>query len=935
LLSALTKRLADPGSTLTAAEQTGFDTFIGQGGTGAGGWPEALGGDVHGWNQMCRTNWFNGRFLTAEALRRQDVYFDVRARLNMHALMPGIAYGLGLTTDGDFNTTPPVSGAGWRAGSFSVDKSMTLSPGLAFDMIGRPILVAEDFRFDLRQLLALQQTQPRRVVGGGTEFASCVCLAPDPAGATGGSALIRPGPYLLIIEAAEKPDGQAKVYGEVCGGSQPVTCQTEAWCSGFGLSLARFPVEMPDGDDVRSAWDLRGILSAYYFDVCEYSLIKRWDPPFATDHGFCAPSGPGRHDRGAVALAMLYLAESGDAVFVDRWIPRRIIADTPGEDWHRTRFGAPPRAARWARIHQFQCMLAESLAVHRLVTDDKFDNMNLLRRGFRHIPPIGFLPIDRTSAGRQANREPSGRLAGVQLTAAQAGAVSGYVRAALQQGKYYFAGTNVLTYGTVALHDDDILEDLSNVFDKDPIQLEYGQFPDFERVDLGRSLYATASNLGVNLSAIVTVPNLGNTLAAVAAVLTAVPVADYVNRHVEIVKLVVPLQGLVRRHPGLGVVAEDAQDQTADWGARALSENVGARAVGGLQAVGIQMLPRHFVVYVKQRLVLLDVLFQLLELWQAALNHPRLQTWSARVQGDPAAPSGQAAEWSSTAQIRMKSEAGPAAQRALAEAALAHPIVRDLLGRVLPMAIRDLAISNRMAAFAARVNEADAALAQTIRDPAPRRQAALERVADSYSAVWPGYQIVQLIIATLPADQAERLIRSVADGATAAASLGLSPKVSAEDEAIGERPPVFATSAAARLYGQLRAAAAARPVTQILPGIRTEATIGEILALAPAEAAKRLGSDAEYAKFRNEYAAATGKFVDAVTRMTSGAPPELLARLPVVLAVSNGDAAKALATLRAGAGQDQAAKTFLDSADQVVELLGSRAADALYGLASG
>src|SRR5581483_1406294 len=93
----------DPTAQLTVTEQAGWTRFVtGElvAGTGAAGLPSAPGGDVNGWNSLCRTNWFNGRFLTAEALRRQDTYFDYRSRLDMHALMPGIAYGLGLQGDG-------------------------------------------------------------------------------------------------------------------------------------------------------------------------------------------------------------------------------------------------------------------------------------------------------------------------------------------------------------------------------------------------------------------------------------------------------------------------------------------------------------------------------------------------------------------------------------------------------------------------------------------------------------------------------------------------------------------------------------------------------------------------------------------------------------------------------------------------------------------
>ena len=74
----------------------------------APGLPGGPAGDVRGDNNLRRTNWFNGRYLTAEALSRQDTYFDARSRLNAQALMPGVAWGLGLAVDGA-NATPVIS----------------------------------------------------------------------------------------------------------------------------------------------------------------------------------------------------------------------------------------------------------------------------------------------------------------------------------------------------------------------------------------------------------------------------------------------------------------------------------------------------------------------------------------------------------------------------------------------------------------------------------------------------------------------------------------------------------------------------------------------------------------------------------------------------------------------------------------------------------
>ena len=181
--------------------------------------------------------------------------------------------------------------------------------------------------------------------------------------------------------------------GDVCGGRRQEPCAADAWRGSFGLSLVRFPVDVPLGRDIPDVWALRGTLSAYYFDVFEHPLWSRWDPDFPLDGSFGRGSEPGRHEGMAIPLALVHLGEDGTALYIDSWIPRRLITATPGEDWHRTRFGAPPRAAAWARIHQFQTMLQESLKVQPMNGTAAAGSTNLHGRGFRHIPPMGFLPI--------------------------------------------------------------------------------------------------------------------------------------------------------------------------------------------------------------------------------------------------------------------------------------------------------------------------------------------------------------------------------------------------------------------------------------------------------------------------------------------------------------------------------------------------------------
>lgn len=891
LLSALAKKLYGH-AALTIAEEGEIGKLAGIG-IGPAGLPIAPGGDVEGWNSLNRTNWFNGRFLTAEALRRQDSYFDQRARLDAQMLAPGIAYGLGLEADG-LNASPYDQRMQW---AFSAEREIVLTPGLAFDMIGRPILVPQSFRFTLADLVTLHRRRPRRVVPGKTEFAPCICLAPEPDGPQGGGPAIRPGPYLLIIEAAEKASGSAQIYGDICGGAQPVTCESDSWTSGFGLSLVRFPVDVPASDLVRTPWDLRGVLSAYYFDVFEHSLIKRWDPPFATDHRFCGPTNPWRHDPGAIALAMVYLADEHSARFVDPWIPRRTIVATPGEETHRTRFGAPPRSAGWARIHQFQCMLSESLEVAPLIRDERLMNVNLFDRGFRHIPPIGFLPIDPALPRGEA-------ITGIEtldkyLAAAglQNLLVSGLVGSAVEQGLSYFKRTNVLAYATVALHDDDILEDLTNVFDKDPINIDRLPAPVSERIDAIGSNPLTRTGRLLRLILLFGADKL-------------------VNRTIEVVKLVVPLQGLERTHPILGVVEEDAMSQLADWqiDAAAAALQLNARSMAALaQRADLHMLPRHFTVYVKQRMVLLDLLLTLWEMIQlvSQVFAPTKTTETRRLV---------------TVKERADAIAGqPAEKRQLAAAVAQYPAFTATLRQALPVVAPDLASPERAKAFGEAVEAQDRKLLSTIPNATERRQAALYQVTDSFAATYPDFEILQMFGAIQPPAATEALVKSIATEPAV-----LSPLAATNAGAFSDKiapPPIFSSAAGATIYAEMRDATNALPLQNLgkdMPDtVPADLTVGELLARSPDDAAALVGGTEALAKIKAMVKARITESADAAEAFSKPAPTGLVSKALADALTAHEDPAAAVKAARTAGGTSAQATRFLDRAETVTNILGA------------
>lgn len=497
-----------------------------------------------GTNSMTRLNYFNGRFLTAEALRTEQTYWDTRARLVAQIHPAGIAWGLSVSV---------------------ASETFSLAPGLAFDGLGTPILVESPVGFTLADLLAAFELAPLTLqTTRGTNFVDCRCVTPSN-GVTGPSA-VQPGPYLLVIEPTEVACGEAKVYGTTCNTTTNL-CETNGWKAGFRLSLVSLPSAPAISGDT-SADAARGILSAWYFDTLENNLGTRHSAPFPDDT-FCGGPGPSGRYASPVPLGMVYLGTGRALTFFDPWIPRRPIVGTATASWSTTALGAPTPSAAAARIHQFQCQLAQS------ETDG-----NLYTRGFRHIPPFGFLPVDLSGV---SNGEDTLDLAFTNIR---------QLDEAEKQGKAWFEGTNVCTWCHVALHDDDLFEDLGDVYYKDPIFLR--EVTPVTCPDLSDPCLE-GSRIGFQILNWLLAPR-GLTVRAL------------VNRETEIVKIIVPLQGLNRADP-----VEDpcATGSSTSAYSSAYAKSYAARLQAALGTTTSDWMPRQFVVYVKQRLVWMDVVFRI------------------------------------------------------------------------------------------------------------------------------------------------------------------------------------------------------------------------------------------------------------------------------------------------------------------------------------
>jgi hypothetical protein len=756
----------------------------------------------------------------------------------------------------------------------------------------------------------------------------------------------------------------------------------------------------------------------------------------------------------AIPLALVHLGEDGTALYLDSWIPRRLITATPGEDWHRTRFGAPPRAAAWARVHQFQAMLQESLAVRPMAGTAPAEE-NLHGRGFRHIPPIGFLPVvsrpvmaegnqgrqrlttctrfrdlqetdaapnpyrgdqadfevegpntrnnwilrrsgvtglilegserlmirlaqpaeqvtlrlqvnpdgnvsggtgtvvtalgsadatgQRPTLARQEIQQPS-RLEAITLTSpgiesvmvrakhqtvllefcfdyfsiappsSAAPSRAALVREALRQGEAYFAGTNVVPYGVVALHDDDILEDLHNVIDKDPLQLEQvGISVEQERKFAVGSFQAAGASDRLATLSTAGVVGLSEGWGGVARFLLLLGVLlrrqgleidPLVNRRTEVVKLMVPLQGLSRRHPLLGALPEDAARQAAGWGLAGPADPGAASVAGIWRERGFDILPRPFVVYVTQRLVLLDLVFQLLEVLQ------KLVAWLLSASGQWIGGQGVALNdfvesegrasllaRTTTSDYRLALRAQAEDDQLLIRSTLAQPVVQQLLLHGMATATPSLARVDRSQRFLVDVERASEELPAEIRDTQERQTRALGQVADAWAAEFPDAQVLQLLAAVQPPQLTLELVERL--GAQPGAAAG--PTVA---DGLDLKPPSrFETGTSRLLYAEARRRLEERPLRELvedLPeeGLAASLTVGDVLARSPQEAESILGGSARLQDLRAAFRRERQEALEAANGLADGAPQDLVASMEG--AVSSGEQpAEVLDRLRA------------------------------------
>jgi hypothetical protein len=300
-------------------------------------------------------NFFNGRLLSAEDLRSEQVYQDTARRRLARILGEGVAYGL------------EVSEA---AGSSPSRPLLTVQAGVAVTRAGSTLELP-----GVTDVLLVRGTASN---GAAPDAAFVPCSASLPGTYAAGA-----GIYLLVLAPAQVSRGRAPVSGL---GNVEAGCNTDAAIQGvqFQLLHAETGLDLTDADLVRNR------LAHRCFGTDDPRRLRTAFEPLAPP-----PAAYGLlDDLRRICLgpdqvplaALLWNADTG-IQFLDLWSVRRRL--TPPDPAGRGPAYLDQRRAAEseAMFLQFQAHIRDLAAPARapadLVAADHFD----------YLPPLGLLPL--------------------------------------------------------------------------------------------------------------------------------------------------------------------------------------------------------------------------------------------------------------------------------------------------------------------------------------------------------------------------------------------------------------------------------------------------------------------------------------------------------------------------------------------------------------
>ncbi len=324
------------------------------------------------------TNYFNGRLLTAEALRDEQA-----AQVRRNALL-GRSMGVGVV-DGLWVTTGPVDEAGFV-------RSLNVTAGLAIDPLGRSVVLADG----VTVRLVPEATVDDQEAG---LFYRCRLPEPEPVGA---------GAYILVATRVGVEEGlvprvelQFEGVASDCGVARVTS----------GVRFDAIPADAALDPTLReevATWMASGTVAGRSLarNVLAYECFGATSVAIRFEGGG-DPSGGAtpalsaglraRLGEDQVPLALFVWQNHIGVDLLDVWSVRRLVSRDPVSAIDYLGTSGPAEQLATASLRQFQDHV-------RWLQGSTLSGVELVqleaRQYFRHLPAVGFLPVARLGADR-------------------------------------------------------------------------------------------------------------------------------------------------------------------------------------------------------------------------------------------------------------------------------------------------------------------------------------------------------------------------------------------------------------------------------------------------------------------------------------------------------------------------------------------------------
>jgi hypothetical protein len=360
---------------------------------------------------LARLNYYDGQFLRAEHLNREQRYLRRLTELSNQADGAGVAHGFHLN----------------RAG-----ESLQISDGLAIDFEGRVLLLPETRALEISDLIARSRqsfTAPQTSRDSGA-FSDCVSVTVDETGGTVSGVSL----YLITIAHAESLCGQEDVYGALCESACVSSTAKPYWLEGVVVRARPLVLSVPlpvSSTVALTRLHLRSRVASAYFEQERRVVAHLISRSGLASNIWCR----GAESEGGIDVPIGVMARAGsETIYLEAWTARRERIQTPAHRYWQWRMAMRPMDVFLAQVLQFQCQLRDRLAeggaeedpcadtrrtlseteeafsqltqfyadvADRLVRDESFSSLNSVR----YLQQKGYAPLQAASLKLAAIKE--------------------------------------------------------------------------------------------------------------------------------------------------------------------------------------------------------------------------------------------------------------------------------------------------------------------------------------------------------------------------------------------------------------------------------------------------------------------------------------------------------------------------------------------------